>query len=205
MVIRHSLPNDVPFTMTAMFKAALVLISVFTLSACNAKPTPPQSPATPSNAAPAPAPAPEVPASASDSDVQPKLQELAGKDATNCGDVKSLSRDEVQKASDCAMNASKAKKPFLVSYDMPGLSVGVAGNAEGKLFTVQSGEENGKPAAPKFEPCPAQLRIAQSGRVTCMPVGSMGVAPGSGNPHGGAVPAAPGTPNPHGAAATKSH
>ncbi len=189
-----------------MSKAALIL-ALFALIACNAKPAPQQAPATPSNAAPAPAPNPSIPASASASDVQPKLQELAGKNATNCGDVKSLAGDEVQKASDCAMQAAKAKKPFLVSYDMPGLSVGVAGNADGKLFTVQSEEENGKPATPRSQPCPADLRIAQSGRVTCMPSGSMGVAPGSGSsPHGGSMGMpAPGTPNPHGAAPTKSH
>ncbi len=189
-----------------MLKAALIVFSLIALVACNATPAPQSQPATPSNAAPAPAPTPSVPASASASDVQPKLQELAGKGATNCGDVKSLSADEVQKASDCAMQAAKAKKPFLVSYDMPGLSVGVAGNAEGKLFTAQSEEESGKPATPKSQPCPAELRIAQSGRVTCMPAGSMGVASGSANPHAGGMGAvAPGTPNPHGAAPTKSH
>ncbi len=140
------------------------------------------------------------------SDVQPKLQEIAGKDATNCGDVKSLSGEEISKAGDCAMQAAKAKKPFLVSYDMPGLSVGIAANSEGKLFTVQSAEENGKPATPKAQPCPSELRIAQSGRVTCMPVGSMGVAPGSGNPHAGGMGAvAPGTANPHATPPSKSH
>ncbi len=148
------------------------------------------------------------PVSASASDIQPKLQELAGKNATNCGDVKSLSGDELKKASDCAMDSAKSKKAFLVSYDMPGLSVGVAGTSEGKLFTVQSEEENGKPATPKSQPCPAELRVAQSGRVTCMPAGSMGVTPGSANPHGGGLTMPPaGTPNPHATtpAPQKSH
>ena len=104
------------------------------------------------------------------------------------------------------MKSAKDKKPFLVSYTMPGMAVGVAGNAEGKLVTVQSAEENGKPGEPKVAACPAELRVAQSGRVTCMPAGSMGVMPGAGNPHagqgasphGGGMSTPPaGTPNPH--------
>ena len=187
-----------------MSKAVLILIALALLTACNRVPTPrPTVSAAPASTASAPAAAP--PASAYASDVQPKLQEFAGKDATNCGDVKSLSSAELKAASGCAMQAAQAKKAFLVSYDMPGLSVGVAGNAEGKLFTVQSEEENGKPAAPKAQPCPSELRIAQSGRVTCMPVGSMGVTPGSANPHAGGMTPPTGTPNPHGTAPAKSH
>ncbi len=193
--------------MTHMPKSfAIVIIALVLLTACNRTPAaaPAASP-TPSSAASMPERT--APASAFASDVQPKLKELAGKDATNCGDVKSLTGAELKTASDCALQSAKAKKPFLVSYDMPGLSVGVAGNAEGKLFTVQSEEENGKPAAPKAQPCPSELRIAQSGRVTCMPAGSMGVTPGSANPHAGGMTAPTGTPNPHktGTAPVKSH
>lgn len=101
------------------------------------------------------------------------------------------------------MDSAKNKKPFTVSYAMPGLTVGVAENAAGKLFTVQSQIENGREVQPKVDPCPAALRVAQSGRVTCFQAGTMGVIPGSGNPHGQASPhggmgmPAPGTPNPH--------
>lgn len=191
-----------------MYKALVLLLSFALLAGCSTGTNAPSaSNPGPSNAAPAPAPTPApAAAAASSSNIQPKLQELAGKDASHCGDVKSLSADEVQKASDCAMAAAKAKKPFTVSYSMPGLSVGVAGNGEGKIFTVQSEEENGKPAAPKSMPCPAELRIAQSGRLTCMPAGSMGVAPGSGNPHGGGMATPPaGTANPHPTPPSKSH
>jgi hypothetical protein len=148
--------------------------------------------------------------------VQQKLQEIAGSSATNCGQVRSLSADELKTASDCAMQAAKNKKAFLVSYDMPGMSIGVAGGSDGKLFTVQSEEANGRPTPPKSQACPAELRVAQSGRVTCFPVGSMGVTPGSASPHAGqgasphgggmAMPPA-GTSNPHKGTSTpqKSH
>lgn len=186
--------------------AVLVLAIVF-LAACNSTPFPAPSASSPapSSAASAPPAAPNA-AAASASDVQPKLQEIAGTGATNCGDVKSLSGDELKSAGDCAMQAAKNKKAFLVSYDMPGMSIGVAGGSDGKLFTVQSEEGNGKPVTPKTTPCPAELRVAQSGRVTCFPVGSMGVTPGSASPHAGqgasphgggmAMPPA-GTANPH--------
>jgi hypothetical protein len=190
-----------------MRKLALIILAFSVILGCNSKPAPtPAASQTPSAGAPAPITAPPSTPAASSADVQPKLQELAGKGATDCGDVKSLSGEELKAASDCAMQAAKAKKPFLVSYDMPGLSVGVAGNAEGKLFTVQSSEQAGKPMPPSSMPCPSELRIANSGRVTCMPAGSMGAAPGSGNPHaGGMGAAAPGTPNPHATAPSKSH
>lgn len=149
---------------------------------------------------------------ASSGEVQKKLQEVAGSGAANCGDVKTLSGAEISTASECAMQAAKGKKPFLVSYSMPGMTVGVAGDAKGKLFTVQSEEEAGKAVAPKLQECPAELRVAQSGRVTCFPPGSMGVTPGSANPHAGqggiAVPPLI-APNPHKttapAATQKSH
>ena len=190
--------------MTAMYKALLLIVALVLLVACSTGSKPPSTANPgPSNAAPAPAPTPAA-MSTSTGEVQPKLQELAGNDATNSGNVNALAGEEVSTASDCAMNAAKAKKAFLVSYEMPGLSVGVAGNAEGNLFAVQTADENGKTVA-KSQPCPAQLRLAQSGRVTCMPAGSMGLAPGSGNPHGGGMTTTPGAANPHASAPTKSH
>lgn len=199
-----------------MHKAsALLFLAIVFLVSCssNSAPAPTASTVAPTSAASTPA---ALPATASASDIQPKLQEIAGTGATNCGDVKSLSGAELQAASDCAMQAAKNKKAFLVSYGMPGMSVGVAGGSDGKLFTVQSEEVPGKPAMPKSLPCPAELRIAQSGRVTCFPVGSMGMTPGSASPHagqgatphGGGMPMPPaGTPNPHKGTASpqKSH
>jgi hypothetical protein len=130
--------------------------------------------------------------------VRQKLQDLAGSNATDCGRVKSQAPDPTRKASDCAMIAAKDKRAFYVAYDMPGLTVGVAGNSDGKLFSVQA-EQTDNPSTAKAEvkgaPCPADLRIAQSGRATCMAL-SAGMGTTGGNPHGGMVPAT--GENPHG-------
>lgn len=189
-----------------MLKIAAIAALIALLVACDTKPAPaPTASTTPTSAAPVAAPRPAA-ATPSAGSIGAKLQELAGKDATNCGDVKAIAGDELKKASDCAMESAKSKKPFLVSYEMPGLSVGVAGNGEGKLFTVQSSEQAGKAMPPNSMPCPSELRLANSGRVTCMPAGSMGLSAGSANPHTGGMGAvAPGTPNPHaGGITTKS-
>ncbi len=161
--------------------------------------------------------------------VQQKLQELAGKSAKDCGRVAQGS--DVKSASDCAMQASQAKQPFYVAYDMPGMTVAVAGASDGKLYTVQSQSQEGPTVSTAsggpaqtatVAECPSALRVAQSGRVTCFPMGGMGMGSQGGNPHGGmSMPPAggenphgsepstpPGTPNPHGGAApqtTKSH
>ena len=130
--------------------------------------------------------------------VQQKVQDLAGSDASDCGRVTSKVPEHTQKASDCAMQAAKDKKAFYVVYEMPGLTVGYAGNSQGKMFSIQS-EQPENPsvkAEVKVTPCPAELRVAQSGRVTCMPVGTGMGTLGGANPHGGAMPPATGE-NPH--------
>lgn len=119
--------------------------------------------------------------------VQLKLQEYAGSSATNCGRL-DIHAPEAQSKSvaDCALQASKAKHAFYIAYDMPGMAVGVAGNAEGKLFTARS-EAGGVSSGD----CPSELRLAASGRVTCFAPGDMG-SMGAGHT---AIP--PGMPNPH--------
>ena len=96
------------------------------------------------------------------------------------------------------MNAAQSKHPFYVAYDMPGMTVGVAGNADGKLITVQAqGSADVSSGA-----CPSQLRVAPSGRITCFAPGDMGSmgagvhtgmnAPsGMMNPHAGGGASAP--------------
>lgn len=120
--------------------------------------------------------------------VERKLQELAGSGATDCGRLKTQDTKEMKAASDCAMQAAQSKHAFYVGYEMPGLTVATAGNAEGKLFAVQvQGTPISDPnsnAGLTTGPCPAQLRVAPSGRVTCFP-------PGAAMPQG-----MPG-PNPH--------
>jgi len=90
------------------------------------------------------------------------------------------------------MQASKAKHPFYIVYDMPGMVVGVAGSADGKLFTARL-----EAGAVSSGDCPSELRLAASGRVTCFAPGDMG-SMGAGHT---AIPA--GMPNPHALPKTK--
>lgn len=130
--------------------------------------------------------------------VERKLQELAGSGATDCGRLKTQDTKEMKAASDCAMHSAQSKHAFYVGYDMPGLTVAMAGNAAGKLFAVQmQGTPSADPnsnAGVTSGPCPAQLRIAPSGRVTCFPPGAampQGM-PGA-NPHSGVAGAGGGS------------
>jgi hypothetical protein len=130
--------------------------------------------------------------------VQQKLQEYSGAAATDCGRLNvQASADQSKTAADCAMQASQSKHPFYVAYDMPGMTVGVAGNADSKLFSVQS-QGTGASAALTSGACPSQLRVANSGRVTCFAPGDMG---GMGGGHT-AIP--PGMPDPHAFPKSKS-
>jgi len=123
--------------------------------------------------------------------VSRKLQDYAGASATDCGRLEVHAPEAQSKAaSDCAMQAGQSKHPFYVAYDMPGMSVGVAGNAEGRLFSVQSQGE-GASAALTSGACPSALRVAASGRVTCFAPGDMG------SMGGGHTAIPPDMPNPH--------
>lgn len=157
--------------------SVLVLIAFCSLTACNKSSTAPSS-ATPSSTKPPDA-------------VQQKLQDFAGSSAANCGRLEvHANADQSKAAADCAMQAAQSKHPFLVAYDMPGMAIGVAGNSDGKLHTVQSQGE-GTSASVTEGDCPSQLRVAGSGRVTCYAPGDMG-SMGAGHT---AIP--PGMPNPH--------
>lgn len=140
--------------------------------------------------------------------VQQKLQEYSGATATDCGRLNvQATAAQSKTAGDCAMQASQSRHPFYVAYDMPGMAIGVAGNAEGKLFTVQS-QGTGSAAALTSGDCPSQLRVASSGRATCFAPGDMGsmggghtagaMPPGMANPH------ATGTANPHASGSPKT-
>ena len=159
-------------------KASLltVLMTVGCVCACNQSSTPASS-----------NPSPSRPADA----VAQKLAQYAGSSATDCGRLDThATTDQSKAASACAIEANRGKRPFFVAYDMPGLTVGVAGNSEGKLFTLRS-EGSGPSATVTAGDCPSSLRVAGSGRVTCYSPGDMG-AMGAGHT---AIP--PGMPNPH--------
>lgn len=159
-------------------KASLltVLMTVGCICACNKLSTPASSNRSSSRPADA---------------VEQKLARYAGSSATDCGRLDTRATTNQSKAaSACAIEANQGKRPFYVAYDMPGLTVGVAGNSEGKLFTLRS-EGSGPSATVTAAECPSALRIAGSGRVTCYSPGDMG-SMGAGHT---AIP--PGMPNPH--------
>ena len=140
--------------------------------------------------------------------VEKKLLELAGSGAANCGHLKAQVPAEMDAAGKCVMQDAQEKKPFYVAYELPGMTVAIAGNAEGKLFSMQT-----QPSATDglaTVPCPNELRIAPSGRATCYAPGTfpmgMDATHGGGttaptapeeNPHKGIGIPAPGHPNPH--------
>ena len=161
-----------------------LLIAVGCFTACDKPPAPTAASSAPVLVSPA------VPAKAPDA-VQQKLQEYSGVGATDCGRLDAHAPDDQSKAvSDCAMQANQSKHAFYVAYDMPGMIVGVAGTAEGKLFSVRS-QGSGASAALTSGDCPSQLRVAASGRVTCFSPNDMGLMGGGHT----AIP--PGMPNPH--------
>lgn len=182
------------------FPACAVLLGLSTLMACNKSSDSAASPKV-SAGSTATASSPAV----SDG-VQQKLQESAGTGATDCGrlDVHATA-DQSKTAADCAMQANQSKHAFYVAYDMPGMAVGVAGNAAGKLFTVQS-QGTGSTASLTSGDCPSELRVASSGRITCFAPGDMG-SMGAGHtagtiPPGMSTPHSP-TTNPHATGAKK--
>ena len=124
-------------------------------------------------------------ASHPDDAVQLKLKELAGSGATDCGrlDIKA-NNDALTGAGTCATKSAQDKKPFYVAYDMPGMSTGVAGNSQGKLFAVEL-QGMGPGAQLQSGPCPGEMRIAKSGRVTCFIPGTTGLSPTGADPHSG--------------------
>jgi hypothetical protein len=191
------------FGVILLILLVVVMVAVFLLTAKkSAGPVAAPSRGSSSAASSSPASAPKSPDA-----VQQKLQEYSGPAATDCGRLGvQATADQSKTAADCAMQANQSKHAFYVAYDMPGMAVGVAGSADGKLFTVQS-QGTGPSAALTSGDCPSQLRIASSGRITCFAPGDMGsmgpghnagaVPPGMANPH------AAGTANPHAAAKSK--
>jgi len=188
---------------------AIIVVSSVLLVACSQKSNPIPAAESASTPVSQPAAQPAAPPQSNDA-VKQKVDELAGNGAKDCGRLGPQDRAGLDSAASCVMDSSKAKKPFSVIYDMPGMSVAIAGNAEGKLFSVQAIRPEGGASTPApqigVNPCPAELRVAQSGRVTCFPQGGMGVPPGAANPHAGkASGSSPhsgmmppeGTPNPH--------
>jgi hypothetical protein len=181
------------YNVRTMSRLTFVLVAALVSGACNKNPGTSSSSSAPKDA------------------VEQKLLEISGSGAANCGRFPVQAADvQLKTASDCAMQAAQGKKPFYIGYDMPGMTVAVAGASDGKLYSVQV-QERGTVSS---EPCPSELRVAPSGRVTCFAPGTFGGGAMGANPHGGAmppagsqpggminphavIPPAEGTPNPH--------
>lgn len=143
-------------------------------------------------------------AASSNDPIQKKLRELSGDAAKNCGLLKSQLPSELQAASKCATEAAQAKTAFYVEYQMPGMNIALAGNAQGKLYSLQS-QEGG--AGLVSGDCPAEVRVAPSGRVTCYAPGTFPMSAGAGSHTNMSSPTmsippmmGSGTAKPHGAA-----
>jgi hypothetical protein len=175
-----------------MHKTLTLIFMISLLVGCNKSSTP-AAPAD-NSAASSSVPSASMPSANSNDAVQQKLVEFAGSAAKGCGrlDVQAPPA-QLSSASSCAMDAAQNKRPFYVAYDMPGMSIGVAGNSDGKLFTAQSqGGDTGLTSGA----CPSPIRVASSGRVTCFAPGDMG-SMGAG--HQGGMPTGK---SPHGDGAT---
>lgn len=127
--------------------------------------------------------------------VEKKLMELAGGRASNCGHLKAQVVAEMDTAGKCVMQAAQQKKPFYVAYDLPGMTVAIAGNAEGKLFSLQT--QASATGGMNAVPCPNELRIAPSGRATCYAAGTFPMMGAGADSHGGMTAMPPMGENPH--------
>ena len=163
----------------------LAVLALLALSACSKSGNKAQSSVTPSDS------------------IQQKLQQLAGNGATDCGSPKTQEKADVQPVTDCAIKAAQNKQAFYVRYNLPGMTTAVVGDSQGKLYAVQSGADG----EIESTPCPSEIRVAQSGRVTCYAPGSMGgMGMGATSPHGGSMQMPPaGMANPHEGSAMPSH
>ena len=140
---------------------------------------------------------PSASAARPDDAVQLKLKELAGPAATDCGrlDVRAPEQ-QLSGASSCATSSAQNKRAFYIAYDMPGMSTGVAGNSQGKLFAVEL-QGSGTGAQLSSGACPGEMRVAKSGRITCFIPGTMGLNPTAADPHSGiSINPQGGTPQP---------
>jgi hypothetical protein len=105
---------------------------------------------------------------------------LAGPKAVDCGRVKISENPKI--ATDCALTAFKADKPFLVRYDLQGIDSSVAAGLfrapDGKVYAMSfDGDPMGgggvSPTRQRFTtelcPQPVNLQVTENGRLNCFP------------------------------------
>jgi hypothetical protein len=105
-----------------------------------------------------------------------RASQLAGPNAVDCGRV--APRGDTKKATDCALAANKAGKPFRVRYDLQGIDsyVGVAmvrlpdGTVEALSYDsdpMGGGGRAHEMVGVRKCPAPVQLYTSPQGRLTC--------------------------------------
>jgi hypothetical protein len=108
---------------------------------------------------------------------------LAGTKAVDCGRVKISENPKA--ATDCALGAFKADKPFLVRYDLQGIDSSVAAGLfrapDGKVYAMSfDGDPMGgggvSPTRQRFTtelcPQPVNVQVTENGRLNCFPPSS---------------------------------
>ena len=107
--------------------------------------------------------------------LEPRLAELAGPKAVNCGRV--AIKEDPQSATSCALHSFRAKKPFRVRYDLHGIDSSVAMGlvfSKGKLVQFWYDDYSGAGSHPDdkhfwFWTCsrPYAVHVNKFGRAVC--------------------------------------
>ena len=110
--------------------------------------------------------------------LETRSRQLAGPKAVDCGRVPP--RADPRKATDCALTANKARKPFRVRYDMQGIdsfvAVAFVGLPDGSIqaLSYDSDPMGGGGRAHEVvgvRPCPSPVHLSATpkGHLTCFP------------------------------------
>jgi hypothetical protein len=97
-------------------------------------------------------------------------KKLAGPSAMDCGRVEISGNPKT--ATDCALAAQKAGKPFRIRYELQGVdsevAVAIVRTPAGIVSTL-SYDSLGMPVLPRPCPVPVQFSVTRSGRINCFP------------------------------------
>jgi hypothetical protein len=110
------------------------------------------------------------PAPPAEDRLERESKNLAGPSAIDCGRVEISGNPKT--ATDCALAAQKAGKPFRVRYDLHGVdsevAVAIVRTPAGIVSTL-SYDSLGVLVFPKPCPVPVQFSVTRSGRINCFP------------------------------------
>jgi hypothetical protein len=111
--------------------------------------------------------------------LEARIRQLAGPSAVDCGRV--APRLDPKQATDCALAANKAEKPFRVRYDMQGIDSFVAvafvrlpdGTVQGLSYDSDPAGGGGRAhevVSTSRCPVPVHLYATPNGHLTCFPL-----------------------------------